>query len=73
MPVSRHLDAVKRAGGDGLTEREKAYVRAALAYAAGSLDNATKELTTMLFDYPRGRGVCWLMSCCHWCPGRGGR
>ncbi|XP_064398279.1 tetratricopeptide repeat protein 38-like isoform X2 [Halichondria panicea] len=59
--VSPHLEVVKRAaaadhhhqGEDDLTERERGYVRAALAYASGSLDNATKELSNMLFDYPR--------------------
>ncbi len=64
--MSPHLEVVKRAaaadhhhqGEDDLTERERGYVRAALAYASGSLDNATKELSTMLFDYPRGSNSC---------------
>ena len=56
--VSPHLDAIKTAlssDSDQLTPREHAYIRATLAFANGSVLNATEELRNMVIDYPLGK------------------
>ena len=55
------MEAIKAAAasrGDSLCEREKAYIRAALAFANGSLEKATEELFIMLYEYPGGEIFC---------------
>lgn len=60
-PVAPHLEVAKTTDPDKITEREKAHVKAFLAYGSGDLPQATEDWATLLVDYPHGRwAVCVL-------------
>ena len=52
--VAPHLEAVKSVDLGKITDREKAHIRATLAYASGNLPQATEEWASILVEYPHG-------------------
>ena len=53
FPVAPHLEALK-AASPHITDREKAHIRAVMAYASGNIPGAVDEWMSILISHPRG-------------------